>query len=369
MDAAQTAAEAQAFVDAFARVTVKFVRDSIGKPLVEAAAAEQAQAPDWDSAEKLAASGLTPGQIDQAARAGRKYLHIDAAAKKEGKAARGLFLGLAGLSAKQRRAVFPLLSSSPPYDSKDLSVEVARLNQWLDEIRAEGFDPANFVAYQRALAIHGQTQNLSGAIGAAGAAIAFVDAIREWWPDAIVDTVGEVPPENVRSPSQIYDWQRAGKDRTLKALLLKNGRAVVFASSKDANIFMPLEAPFSDAKDALRRFNAVAKDQRRRQQQLHEFAVGEVKTATDKANLHERMGLASRETQTELRTDRFLMMAVLNAEILTGGTQKRVMNNKDLTRFTHVFNLHHCWGWDGGRGRNADHWVFFKQCLKEWCGL
>lgn len=369
MGAAQTPTEAQTFVEAFARVTVKFIRDSIGQPLVEAAAAEQAQAPDWDSEEKLTASGLTLGQVDEAARAGRKYLHIDAAAAKKGKLARELFLGLAGLSAKQRRAVFPLLSSSPPYDPTDLSAEVARLNHWLDETRAEGFNPSHFVAYQRALAIHGQTQNLSGAIGAAGAAIAFVDAIREWMPDAIVDTVGEVPPDDVRSPSQIYDWQRAGKSRTLKALLLKNGRAVVFASSKDANIFMPLEAPFSDAKDALRRFNIVAKDQRRRQQQLHEFAVGEVKTATDKANLHERMGLASRETQTELRTDRFLMMAVLNVEILTGGTQKRVMNNKDLTRFTHVFNLHHCWGWDGGRDRNAAHWTFFKQSLKEWCGL
>ena len=132
---------------------------------------------------------------------------------------------------------------------------------------------------------------------------------------------------------------------------------------------MPLGAPFASASDALKRFTAVAKNQRTRAQSLHEFAVGEVKTATDPANLHERMGLASRETQTELRTDRFLMMALLNAQILAGGTQGRVMNNRDLTRFSHVFNLHHCWGWDGGRSRHPAHWEAFKSSVKEWCGL
>lgn len=81
------------------------------------------------------------------------------------------------------------------------------------------------------------------------------------------------------------------------------------------------------------------------------------------------MGLASRETQTELRTDRFLMMAVLNRDILTGGRQRRVMNNRDLTRFSHIFNLHHCWGWDGGRTRHADHWDYFFASLRKWCGL
>ncbi|CDK99112.1 protein of unknown function [Magnetospirillum gryphiswaldense MSR-1 v2] len=81
------------------------------------------------------------------------------------------------------------------------------------------------------------------------------------------------------------------------------------------------------------------------------------------------MGLASRETQTELRTDRFLMMSVLNREILEGGVQRRVMNNRDLTRFSHIFNLHHCWGWDGGRRRHPDHWNYFVSNVRIWCGL
>ena len=243
------------------------------------------------------------------------------------------------------------------------------MNTWLDEIRSDGFDPAAFITYQRNLGLHGRAQNISGAVGAAGAAIAFVDAVNEIQPGAIMDTVGEVTPIKVRSPKDVFEWRATGANRTLRALLLNNGRAIVFASSKDANIFMPLGEPFTDAADALKRFNAVAKSHRDRSQTLHEFAVGEVKTATDLANLHERMGLASRETQTELRTDRFLMMAVLNTEILSGGTQHRVMNNRDLVRFSHVFNLHHCWGWDGGRERHPEHWQFFKDRVQEWCGL
>ena len=236
-------------------------------------------------------------------------------------------------------------------------------------MRQGDFDPSAFVTYQRALGIHGGIQNLTGSIGATGAAIAFLDVIGKMDPTAIVSTEGSVPPPNVRSPQQIADWREAHATIPLKAILLKNGRALVFASSKDANIFQPLDGPYTDAADALQRFNEVRNDASRRRQKLHEYAVGEVKTATDLANLHERMGLASRETQTELRTDRFLMMAVLNKEILEGGVQRRVMNNRDLTRFSHVFNLHHCWGWDGGRERHPDHWNYFVRHVREWCGV
>jgi hypothetical protein len=336
----------------------------------EAAKAEEALAPDWDDPAKLLESGLCAAQVDANTRAGRRYLHIDVAASPAGLRARHLFLGFTGLSDKQQKTLFPGLKSRSLSNRLALSAEVARLNRWLDDVRADGFDPAAFITYQRSIGIHGRTQNLSGAIGAAGAAIAFVDAIRELQPDAIIDTVGELCPASVRSPEQVYSWLGEAPNRTVRALLLKNGRAVVFASSKDANIFEPLgRESFASAQDALSRFNAVAKNQRDRAQRLHEHAVGEVKTATDPANLHERMGLASRETQTELRTDRFLMMAILNPEILTGGTQRRVMNNRDLTRFSHVFNLHHCWGWDGGRERNPEHWSFFKNSLGEWCNL
>jgi hypothetical protein len=369
MQAAQTPEETQAFVEAFARVNVRMIRDVLGAPAIDAMVAESPFELDWDDPDKLHLSGLTTEQIDHLARAGGRFLHIDVALSPKGRRARVLFLNLAGLSDKQQKALFPLLRSAAPTDADRVSAELIRLNAWLSEGHQSGFDPVQFVSYQRGIGIHGRSQNLSGAIGAAGAAIAFVDAITELAPGSIVDTVGVLPPQGVRSPLDLYCWLAHWREAEFGRYGPCRGRAIVFASSKDANIFQPLGGPFADAKDALVRFTRVAKDEKARKQHLHEFAVGEVKTATDPANLHERMGLASRETQTELRTDRFLMMAVLNQSILAGGTQQRVMNNKDLTRFSHVFNLHHCWGWDGGRDRNPAHWQFFKDSVAEWCGL
>ena len=367
-EVAQTPAECAAFVESFAKLTVNKIRQALGSPLAEVAAVEQALAPDWDDEIKLEASGLARDLVDVETRNGKKYLHIDVAM--ESARARAAFLSLTGLSQKQQRMLFPsLFARSRP--SRDLAErEVQKLNKWLDEVRSDGFDPAQFVAYQRALNIHGGIQNLSGAIGAAGAVVAFRDAIEEICAGSIVDSVGELPPAEPMSPSDLMVWrEEAPSKRTVAALLLANGRAVVFSSSKDANIFQALGDPFASAKDALDRFNRVKNSQRARSQTLHEFAVGEVKTATDPANLHERMGLASRETQTELRTDRFLMMSLLNIEILQGGVQERVLNNRDLVRFTDVFNLHHCWGWDGGRERHPEHWEYFKSKLAEWCGI
>ncbi|MDG2520522.1 hypothetical protein P7B02_03125 [Caulobacter segnis] len=370
-EAAQAPDEVMSFVEAFAKVKLDRIRAALGSPMAEAASLEAVFDPDWDDADALSKSGLEPSQIDADARAGRKYLHFDVAADPGAMRLRELFLGLTGLSEKQQRVLFPVLRGRGASTPQKLTDELTRLNGWLDEMREGGFDPSAFITYQRSIAIHGAGQNLSGQIGAAGAAIAFVDAIQELNPTAIADTVGAIAPSDVRSPAQVAAWLEKNKAaHTLRAVLLTNGRALVFAGSKDANIFEPLGgAAFLNAKDALQRYNAVAKDQRQRRQQLHEHAVGEVKTATDPNNLHERMGLASRETQTELRTDRFLMMAILNPEILAGGEQGRTMNNRDLIRFTHVFNLHHCWGWDGGRERHPEHWTRFKDAVAEWCGL
>jgi hypothetical protein len=368
-DVAQSREEAIAFIEAFAKVNIDFIRESLGSPNVEAANAESSLMPDWDNPELLSASGLTPSQVDAEVRAGGRYLHIDVAASPAGEHATRLFLGFTGLSDKLQKSCFPVLYGRSSRDRERLPEEVARLNAWLDWVRRDDFDPAAFITYQRSIALHGRTQNITGAIGATGAAIAFIDAILHVNPTAIVDHVGDLPPPNVRSPREIFDWRVGNPDATVKALLLQNGRALVFASSKDANIFKPLENSLESAADALARFNAVRNDQEARSQVLHEFAVGEVKTATDRANLHERMGLASRETQTELRTDRFLMMAVLNAQILSGGVQRRTMNNRDLTRFSQIFNLHHCWGWDGGRTRHPEHWAYFVSNVRRWCGL
>lgn len=367
-EVAQNPDECAAFAEAFAKLTVNRIRLALGSPVTEAAADEQAENPDWDDEVKLAASGIDKGKVDADARRGRSYLHIDVAIASRG--ARFAFLALTGLSQKQQRLLFPVLSARSRPSAEAASRELAKLNKWLDEVREGGFDPAMFVGYQRALTIHGGIQNLSGSIGALGAVIAFRDAIEQLRPGAIVDSVGELPPSDRAGPSQLMAWRNDDPDnRSVAAILLNNGRTIVFSSSKDVNIFQTLDTPFVSAKEALQRFNAVRNNQKARSQVLHEFAVGEVKTATDPANLHERMGLASRETQTELKTDRFLMMSLLNEEILRGGVQGRVMNNRDLRRFSEVFNLHHCWGWDGGRERHPEHWDYFKFKIAEWCGL
>lgn len=368
---AQTREESIAFIEAFARVNVEVVRETLRSTTDDAlwSYCGLIAGLDWSNPGLLAESGLRPDQIDERAQTGMHYLHIDVAVNPKLRRIKDTLLSFTGLSVKLQRNLFPAISSNRVQDRRRLTPEVARLNLWLDWVRRDGFDPSAFVTYQRSLRVHGRTQNLSGAIGAIGAAIAFIDAIEQIDPNAILNMVGCIPPHGLRSPENIHEWMKGSRESSVKSILLKNGRSLVFATSKDANIFLPLNNKFSDAREALTVFSGVQNDQAARSQIIHEFAVGEIKTATDPANLHERMGLASRETQTELRTDRFLMMSVLNEEILSGGVQRRVMNNRDLTRFSHIFNLHHCWGYDGGRDRHESHWKEFVTNVGRWCGL
>ena len=95
----------------------------------------------------------------------------------------------------------------------------------------------------------------------------------------------------------------------------------MFSSDPDVSIFLPLTLPMSaavtskgkrksrvityetPAAAALALYNEVRQRSSARRQSLHEFAVGEVKTATDPSNLHERLALGSRETKTEVSCD------------------------------------------------------------------
>lgn len=372
--AAQTAEEQRTFIEAFARVRLlKIINELTEEPPVEAAVdAEAAIHPDWSDSAKLALSGLSSEDLTDSCLAGSSFLHIDIA--RQSRSGRYAFLDMTGLSDKQRRDLFPLLSSrSDVIGGEQVSKEVQGLNNHLRWVASNGGRPELFTTYQRSIALHGRTQNTSGQVGSMGAALAFIDAIRGIAPNAIADldgnppkwAMGEPPP----SPEDLIQWIDEHPDCTVKAILLKNNRALVFSSSKDVNIFQSLGAPYTSAEAARLAYTEVRNDQQARHQSMHEFAVGEVKTATDPANLHERIGLASRETQTELRTDRFLMMALLTPALLSGGVASRVMNNRDLTRFSHIFNLHHCWGWDGGRERHPEHWASFTQAVRVWCGL
>lgn len=373
LDAAQSTPEQRSFVEAFARVRLLEIIATLtaNPPAGAAADAEHDIHPDWKDEAKLRASGLTHDDVSAECRLGSVYLHIDVAVGS--RAARQAFLEMSGLSDKQKRDLYPRLSAARLTDDAIVRAELASLNAHLRWVSSLGARTELFTTYQRAVGLHGRTQNTSGKVGAMGAALAFIDAIRTLDPSAIVDLdgsppewpLGNLPP----SPEQVFEWQQARPDCTVRAILLRNGRALVFSSSKDANIFQSLSTPYGTAAEARLAYKEVRNDQQARHQRMHEFAVGEVKTAADSSNLHERVGLASRETQTELRTDRFLMMALLTPSLLTGGVANRVMNNRDLVRFSHIFNLHHCWGWDGGRGRHPAHWNSFCEAVRVWCGL
>ena len=77
----------------------------------------------------------------------------------------------------------------------------------------------------------------------------------------------------------------------------------------------------------------------------------------------------------KLRSTRidFCSWLLLTKDILEGGTGRKSgrapLQNRDTVRFTDVFNLHHAWGWDGGRKRHAGHWDTFKDRVKVWTGL
>lgn len=368
--------EILSFVEAFAKVRLREIISKLREPppiaIIEAD--DRATSPDWQDPEKLRLSSVDSVRIAGCEHPERLYLHIDTAMDGSQEAI-NVYLAMTGLSDKQRPAVFPILSRTRrtrrTRDIKSVAAEVCRLNAWLDWVRDRGIDPALFTNYHRHLAIHGASQNIGGKVGAVGATIAFTDALEELAPRRVRDRVGNMPPPAIRSPLEIYDYLVSNRD-TPKALLLDNSRAVVFASDPDVAIFQSLGQPFATAAEALVAYEAVRRQPAERRRRLHEFAVGEVKTATDRANLHERLALGSRETRDEVRTDRFLMMSILTAELLQGGTGRRsgrTIESRDVVRFSDVFNLHHAWGWDGARSRHPEHWNIFKSRLAEWCGL
>jgi hypothetical protein len=371
---AQDDEEILGFVEAFAKVRLK---DIIGKltqppPTAVIEADERTTAPNWADAVKLRISGIEPAAVVGRANPEQNYLHIDTAINASQKAV-DIYLAMTGLSDKQRSEIFPALSRRDRRrrQAELLSAEVQRLNAWLDWVRQQHIDPLVFTAYHRHLSIHGAGQNVGGHIGSVGATIAFAEALNEIDPRAIRDRVGDIPPLTVRSPEEIYDYLNAG-GTSLRALLLNNGRAVLFASDPDVAIFRSPDQQFTSADEALTAYEAVRRQPAERSQRLKEYALGEVKTATDRANLHERLALGSRETRDEVRTDRFLMMAILTTELVRGGTGRRsgrTIESRDVVRFSDVFNLHHAWGWDGGRTRHSEHWAAFKARLATWCGL
>ena len=395
---AQSDEEAVAFMEAFARVRLEVITKALTAPLdALAAETEEEVAPDWSNDNLLAESAIRREDVAGVNGPEKRYLHIEVAVARQ-KSVISVFLDMTGLSDKQRGDLFPLLSTERREAERSaLALEVQRLNRHLDWIRSRGVQPETFLAYHRNLGIHGASQNAGGAVGGMGAALAFIDALNEISPGCIDTIIGAplfAPPG--RSPEEIAEYLFAGSEKEREAkririLALTNGRFVVFSSDPDVSIFMPLSLPMSAssaskgkgkpkvvtyatrAEAALALYNKVRQQSAARRQNLHEFAVGEVKTATDPSNLHERLALGSRETKIEVNCDRFLLMALLTKDLIEGGSGKRSgrtpLQNRDTVRFSDVFNLHFAWGWDGARQRHPEHWAAFKARLKDWCGL
>jgi hypothetical protein len=391
---AQSSGEVRDFVEAFSKVRLRYIARAMGAsdlPPVRPSSRESSRppavpvSPDWGDSAKLAASGLTLDQIAASDVPSSEWLHIDVAMDPASRSTVARFVADTCLSDKQRRALFPGLSSASFSATATASLrraEVPRLNAWLAWSRAEGISPAVFGDYQKHLRIHGASQNAGGDVGAAGGCIAILDAIQEVAPGIVLDLLGGLPPPGLRDPVSVDTFLRQhgiapeSKERPLKCILLPNHRAIVFASDPDIAIIQSLESPFLTALEAWDAYAAVRSDGARRAQRLVEFAVGEVKAATDASNLHERLALGSRESRSERQTDRFLMMAILTSDLLTGSSgatgrrnTRAPLQSREAGRFADVFNLHHAWGWDGGRDRHPEHWAWLKRRLKEWCGI
>ena len=243
---AQSPAEAVAFMEAFARVRLLGITKALSAPMREAVGAENAIAPDWNNPNLLDESGIDQAELAGTSEPERMFLHIDVAAARA-KAAVAVFLDMSGLSDKQRSDLYPWLSSQKGEVNRDvLSDEVRRLNKHLAWVRTTGVQPETFLAYHRHLGIHGSSQNFSGQVGAMGAAVSFIDALEEVSPGCIVEIVGSSPSVLAnRSPEAIADYLTAGakKDisaKQIRALVLSNGRFVIFSSDPDVSIFMPL---------------------------------------------------------------------------------------------------------------------------------
>lgn len=387
---AQSADEIRDFVEAFSKVRLRYIaRAMTAQAVVTSAASPRTVGtpvePDWTDAAKLEQSGLTRAQLQSSLKPQLDWLHVDVAMDVASRSTVRSFLALTCLSDKQRKALFPALSAFR-FDAPELRAsrlaEVRRLNAWLVWTRSEQISASLFGEYQKHLRIHGASQNAGGDVGAAGGAIAILDAIGEVVPRAKLDLLGSLPPVGKRDPVSVDTFLRQhgippeSKERPLKSVLLPNRRAIIFASDPDVAIIQSLTTPFQSAQEAWSVYSSVRSDARSRAQRVVEFAVGEVKAATDASNLHERLALSTRESRSERQTDRFLMMAILTKDLLVGGIGKSgkrntraPMQSREMGRVADLFNLHHAWGWDGGRIRHPAHWDWLKLRVKEWCAL
>jgi hypothetical protein len=376
-----SATEIRKFVADFSEVRLRFIADQLrgidegiqdaSEPLVDLQDAVAGEPADLDTADVTVVT--------------KSITEADAISQLTVEDARGDWqkvrpmVGLTLLSDKQRRILLPTLGgrrAPGALADADLARDLQMLNDLLKKAAASGLTVKRYNEYASHLRIHGASQNIGGAVGTIGATVAIEDALNQLDPTCIIDRAGGPLPAGRRSPGDIYHTvyeQRRGNAVT-RSLLLTNGRAIVFASDPDVAIISSLGVGFGAAEEARDAWEAVRANSNLWSNRVHVYAVGEVKTATDPQNLHERLALGARETSRELGAHRFLMMAILTPELLASDASRSPrssgrapLSNRSVERFTNVFNLYFAWGYDTARSDHPVHWDDFVTRIGDWC--
>ena len=369
--AAMSSSEIQKFVGDFndALVQLALTRIREGDLGVQAFASRFdsiAGSLDWTNADLLATAGVDIAWLVGTSNPHRTFMHPDFVTN----GARWIFvadyIAVSMASEKISKVLFPNLAKKRrPRDvsNAQLLEEAKLLNHYLHLVQEAGFSGDRVIAYYSDLRTHAQGQNDSGRIGAVGAAAAIRDALNEISPGAVISTYGTFPSSYSSSPADIVKQMRSAAYTSPKALLLSSQRAIILSSDPDVAIVSRIGGDrYRSAEEAADHWSRL-RNREERSAMLYQGAFGEVKAGLDRANMHERIALASRERPREVRTERFLLMAILTPEIL--GEDRRALYD----RFKGIFNLYFTWGYDGARAAHPEHWEDFKSEIRKWANI
>jgi hypothetical protein len=284
------------------------------------------------------------------------------------------YLAISMVSDKMSKIIFPNLrkrSKPKDVDRGQLLDEAGLLNAYLRLVAESGFSGDRVISYNGDLKTHGQNQNHSGEIGAAGAVAAIWDALAEISPDAVVDTYGTMPPYANNSPESIVRRMTTAGYRKAEAILLSSRRAIVFSADPDIAIIARVDGQsYRSAQEAAEHWAELNKGTgENRNAGLYQAAVGEVKTSLDPSNKHERIALSTRTNRSPANASRFLLMAILTRSLVDASVAGETGFFSSAGHIDPVFNLYFAWGYDSARADHPEHWENFKSSIRRWTDL
>jgi hypothetical protein len=330
---------------------------------------------DWSDTDLLWTVEIDPSWIIDSPYPHRTFMHPSFVTNSQKWIFVRDYLDISMVSGKASRVLFPnLIRRRRPKLPDEIFLDEAKtLNRYLQLVDSAGLTGDRIQAYRGDLKTHGQGQNDSGKIGAVGATVAILDALDEIRPGCVMDSHGTMPSRLDTAPRNIVSQMATPGYVVPRALLLSSHRAIIFSSDPDVAIISRIGGgnPYRSAKEASDEWAAnKGTTAEARTSAMHQAALGEVKTAADRANMHERLALGSRENRAETGATRFLMMAIITPDIVDPQRAgRRAMFSQDAQRFQHVFNLYFTWGYDGARKAHPEHWQDFVAAIKGWTGL